>query len=93
MGTLPPVFTLHWPPTDSSALKKCILISAGPAVLFRGMWNAIVPGVDWGTGNLGQGLAAGVGFALAARARGSKARTWVCNGRRGTGQRADCRGA
>ena len=39
-----------------------------------------MPGVDWGTGNLGQGLAAGVGFALAARARDSEARTWVVMG-------------
>ncbi|MDO5563327.1 MAG: transketolase [Synergistaceae bacterium] len=47
---------------------------------FHGHVERVVPGVDWGTGNLGQGLAAGVGFALAARARGSKARTWVVMG-------------
>jgi len=47
---------------------------------FQGHVERDVPGVDWGTGNLGQGLAAGVGFALAARARGSKARTWVVMG-------------
>ena len=47
---------------------------------FQGHVEREVPGVDWGTGNLGQGLAAGVGFALAARARGSKARTWVVMG-------------
>ena len=39
-----------------------------------------VPGIDWGTGNLGQGLAAGVGFALAARARGCDSRTYVLMG-------------
>ena len=47
---------------------------------FQGHVERCVPGVDWGTGNLGQGLAAGVGFALAARARNSEARTWVVMG-------------
>lgn len=47
---------------------------------FQGHVERDVPGVDWGTGNLGQGLAAGVGFALAARARGSDSRTWVVMG-------------
>jgi transketolase len=47
---------------------------------FQGHVERDVPGVDWGTGNLGQGLAAGVGFALAARARGSNSRTWVVMG-------------
>ena len=47
---------------------------------FQGHVERLVPGVDWGTGNLGQGLAAGVGFALAARTRGSESRTWVVMG-------------
>lgn len=47
---------------------------------FQGHVERCVPGIDWGTGNLGQGLSAGVGFALAARARNSKARTWVVMG-------------
>lgn len=47
---------------------------------FQGHVERCVPGVDWGTGNLGQGLSAGVGFALAARARGSNANTWVVMG-------------
>lgn len=47
---------------------------------YQGHVERDVPGVDWGTGNLGQGLAAGVGFALAARARGSEAHTWVVMG-------------
>ena len=59
---------------------------------FQGHVERDVPGVDWGTGNLGQGLAAGVGFALAARARGSKARTWVVMGD-GEQVKGSCRGA
>ena len=47
---------------------------------FQGHVERCVPGVDWGTGNLGQGLSAGVGFALASRARNSAARTWVVMG-------------
>lgn len=47
---------------------------------YQGHVERDVPGVDWGTGNLGQGLAAGVGFALAARARGSQSHTWVVMG-------------
>ena len=47
---------------------------------YQGHVERDVPGVDWATGNLGQGLSAGVGFALAARARGSNARTWVVMG-------------
>ena len=47
---------------------------------YQGHVERDVPGVDWGTGNLGQGLAAGVGFALAARARQDKSRTWVVMG-------------
>ena len=60
---------------------------------FQGHVEREVPGVDWDTGNLGQGLAAGVGFALAARARGSKARTWVVmgDGEQVKGQLAEAR--
>jgi len=60
---------------------------------FQGHVERDVPGVDWGTGNLGQGLAAGVGFALAARARGSNSRTWVVmsDGEQAKGQVAEAR--
>ncbi|MCF0248457.1 MAG: transketolase [Synergistes sp.] len=47
---------------------------------YQGHVERGVPGVDWGTGNLGQGLAAGVGFALAAKTRGSDSYTWVVMG-------------
>ena len=52
-----------------------------------------VPGIDWGSGNLGQGLSAGVGFALAQRARGSGKRTYVLMGDGGQtkGQSAEAR--
>lgn len=61
--------------------------------MFQGHVEREVPGVDWGTGNLGQGLAAGVGFALAARARGLASRTWVVlgDGEQVKGQLAEAR--
>lgn len=37
--------------------------------IFEGHVTRGIPGVDWSTGNLGQGLAAGVGFALAAKVK------------------------
>lgn len=60
---------------------------------YQGHVERDVPGVDWGTGNLGQGLAAGVGFALAARARGSAAHTYVVmgDGEQPKGQLAEAR--
>ncbi|MFP4481433.1 MAG: transketolase [Thermovirgaceae bacterium] len=39
-----------------------------------------LPGVFWSTGNLGQGLAAGVGFAIAKKARNEKGRVYVLMG-------------
>jgi transketolase len=38
-----------------------------PASIFEGHITRGIPGVEWTTGNLGQGLSAGVGFALAAK--------------------------
>ncbi|MBE0478751.1 transketolase [Candidatus Aerophobetes bacterium] len=37
------------------------------ASMYEGHVERDIPGVEWGTGNLGQGLSAGCGFALAAR--------------------------
>lgn len=61
--------------------------------MFQGHVERVVPGVDWGTGNLGQGLAAGVGFALAARALGLESHTWVVmgDGEQVKGQLAEAR--
>lgn len=39
-----------------------------------------LPFIRWSTGNLGQGLSAGVGFAIAARMRGSSSHTYVFMG-------------
>ena len=47
---------------------------------FQGHVEREVPGIDWGTGNLGQGLSAGVGFALAQRARGHEGKVFVLSG-------------
>ena len=61
--------------------------------VFQGHVEREVPGVDWGTGNLGQGLSAGVGFALAQRARGHRGRVYVLMGDGGQtkGQLAESR--
>lgn len=60
---------------------------------FEGHVERAVPGVEWGTGNLGQGLSAGVGFALAARITGRRYRTFVAmsDGEQHKGQVAEAR--
>lgn len=60
---------------------------------FQGHVERDVPGIDWGTGNLGQGLSAGVGFALAQRSRGHRGRVYVLMGDGGQtkGQIAEAR--
>jgi transketolase len=60
---------------------------------YQGHVERSVPGVDWGTGNLGQGLSAGVGFALAARALGEERRIFVVmgDGEQPKGQVAEAR--
>lgn len=47
---------------------------------FEGHIEREVPGVEWSTGNLGQGLSAGCGMALTARVTGQEFRVWVCMG-------------
>lgn len=61
--------------------------------IFQGHVEREIPGIDWGTGNLGQGLSAGVGFALAQRANGYKGRVYVVMGDGGQtkGQLAEAR--
>ncbi|MRS11596.1 MAG: transketolase [Actinobacteria bacterium] len=61
--------------------------------VFEGHVERSVPGVEWGTGNLGQGLSAGVGFALASRLTGRSHRTFVAmsDGEQHKGQVAEAR--
>jgi transketolase len=61
--------------------------------VFQGHVERAVPGVDWGTGNLGQGLSAAVGFALADRACGRNSRVFVVmgDGEQPKGQNAEAR--
>lgn len=47
---------------------------------FEGHVERDVPGIEWATGNLGQGLSAAVGFALAAKMKGTGARVFCCMG-------------
>lgn len=61
--------------------------------IFQGHVEREIPGIDWGTGNLGQGLSAGAGFALAQRANGHNGRVYVLMGDGGQtkGQLAEAR--
>jgi len=47
---------------------------------FEGHIERQIPGVEWSTGNLGQGLSAGCGFALASILRGDNFHTFVIMG-------------
>jgi transketolase len=60
---------------------------------FEGHVERTVPGVEWSTGNLGQGLSAGVGFALGARLSGLGWHTFVAmsDGEQHKGQVAEAR--
>ncbi len=61
--------------------------------VFEGHVERSVPGVEWSTGNLGQGLSAGVGSALAARRTGGGWHTFVAmsDGEQHKGQVAEAR--
>lgn len=60
---------------------------------FEGHVTSKVPGIEWSTGNLGQGLSAGCGFALAARMKGLNYHTFVLmsDGEQTKGQVAEAR--
>ncbi|MCE5203109.1 MAG: transketolase [Actinomycetia bacterium] len=60
---------------------------------FEGHVERSVPGVEWSSGNLGQGLSAGVGFALGARLTGLGWHTFVAmsDGEQHKGQVAEAR--
>ena len=61
--------------------------------VFEGHVERSVPGVEWSTGNLGQGLSAGVGFALGARLTGAELAHVRGDERRRAAQGAGRRGA
>jgi len=60
---------------------------------FQGHVEREVPGIDWGTGNLGQGLSAAVGYALAQKARGYHGKVYLLgsDGEQTKGQIAEAR--
>ena len=60
---------------------------------YEGHLERHVPGVEWSSGNLGQGLSAGCGFALAARLTGGHYHTFVVmsDGEQAKGQVAEAR--
>lgn len=61
--------------------------------MFEGHVERTVPGIEWGTGNLGQGLSAGCGFALGARLKKRPYRVFVLmgDGEQQKGQIAEAR--
>lgn len=61
--------------------------------MFAGHVEREMPGIDWTSGNLGQGLSAGVGFALAQKARGHDGYVYVLmgDGEQPKGQVAEAR--
>ena len=60
---------------------------------FQGHVERMVPGIDWGSGCLGQGLSAAAGFALAQRARGVDGHVYALmgDGEQPKGQIAEAR--
>ncbi|HPS38318.1 MAG TPA: transketolase [Candidatus Cloacimonadota bacterium] len=48
--------------------------------IFEGHVERTVPGIEWSTGNLGQGLSAGAGMAMASRIKAIPYRVWVLMG-------------
>jgi len=61
-------------------LDKAIAHFRQAGSIFEGHIERVVPGVEWTTGNLGQGLSAGCGFAVAGRVRGLDFHTFVVMG-------------
>ena len=61
--------------------------------VFEGHVERSVPGIEWSSGNLGQGLSAGVGLALGARLTGGTWRTFVAmsDGEQHKGQVSEAR--
>jgi len=91
----------HTSPGVYSALAEAGFFSAEEFVahfrqagsIFEGHVERSVPGVEWSSGNLGQGLSAGVGMALGARLTGGGWHTFVAmsDGEQHKGQVAEAR--
>ncbi|MDH4210479.1 MAG: transketolase [candidate division WOR-3 bacterium] len=75
---------------DRDDLLSCFRKADSP---YEGHIERNVPGVEWTTGNLGQGLSAGCGFALGARLNGLDYHTFVVmsDGEQAKGQVAEAR--
>ncbi|UCG63241.1 MAG: transketolase [Candidatus Zixiibacteriota bacterium] len=78
----------HTSPGAYSALAAVGFVRAEDAITgfrqagspFEGHVERAVPGIEWGTGNLGQGLAVGVGKAIYSRLSGKNFHTYVVMG-------------
>ncbi|UCD20287.1 MAG: transketolase [candidate division WOR-3 bacterium] len=75
---------------DREGLLACFRNANSP---YEGHIERDVPGVEWTSGNLGQGLSAGCGFALAGRLNGLRYNTFVAmsDGEQAKGQVAEAR--
>lgn len=64
-----------------------------PASIFEGHVTRGIPGIEWSTGNLGQGLSAGVGFAISSKINNINNRIYVfsSDGESSKGQIAEAR--
>ena len=69
-ATSRPASTARSPTPGFFALEDAVAHFRQAGSPFEGHVERSVPGVEWSTGNLGQGLSAGVGFALGARLTG-----------------------
>ncbi|MBR4820714.1 transketolase, partial [bacterium] len=74
-------------------LREAVVTFRQKGSSFPGHIEQCVPGVEWDTGNLGQGLSACVGFALADRLTGVKAKVFCVmgDGEQQKGQIAEAR--
>ncbi|MCF7858189.1 MAG: transketolase [Candidatus Cloacimonetes bacterium] len=78
----------HISPAAYSTLAKCGFFAIDDAIsqfrlagsIFEGHVEPSVPGIEWASGNLGQGLSAGCGFALAAKLKKLDYHTFVLMG-------------
>lgn len=74
-------------------LEEAIAYFRKAGSIFEGHVEPDVPGIEWATGNLGQGLSAGIGFALAAKQKEEKFDVYVVmgDGEQQKGQIAEAR--